>query len=37
LGSNPFEVLKQSIGGYTKPPVRPSGAPQEYYPGMDSQ
>ena len=37
LGSNPFEVLKQSIGGYTKPPVRPAGAPQEYYPGMDTQ
>ena len=36
LGSNPFEVLRQSIGGYTRPPLRPTGTAQEYYPGMDS-
>jgi LPS-assembly protein len=37
LGNNPFEVLRQSIGGYTKPPIRPTGGAQEYYPGMDSR
>jgi LPS-assembly protein len=36
LGSNPFQVLRQGIGGYTAPTLR-SRVPGEYYPGMDEQ
>jgi LPS-assembly protein len=34
IGSNPFEVLRQNIGGYVRPPMRPL-PPGDYYPGMD--
>jgi len=34
LGTSPFQVLRQGIGGYTAPPLRPR-LPDEYYPGMD--
>jgi LPS-assembly protein len=34
LGSNPFGLLRQGIGGYTTPTLRPK-VQDEYYPGMD--
>jgi len=36
LGTNPFQVLRQGIGGYTTPTLRPK-VPDAYYPGMDQQ
>jgi LPS-assembly protein len=36
LGSNPFQLLRQGIGGYTTPTLRPKLA-DDYYPGMDQQ
>jgi LPS-assembly protein len=36
LGSNPFQLLRQGIGGYTVPTLRPKVA-DDYYPGMDQQ
>jgi len=36
IGSNPFEVLRQNIGGYVRSPTRPP-PPGDYYPGMDEQ
>jgi LPS-assembly protein len=36
LGSNPFQLLRQGIGGYTTPTLRPK-IPDAYYPGMDQQ
>lgn len=36
LGSNPLELLRQGIGGYTAPTLRPKGA-EPYYPGMYDQ
>ena len=36
LGSNPFQLLRQGIGGYTTPTLRPRMG-DEYYPGMDQQ
>jgi LPS-assembly protein len=36
IGISPLELLRQGIGGYSRPPLRPfSGG--EYYPGMDQQ
>lgn len=34
IGNNPLELLRQNIGGYTRPATRT--APSEYYPGMDT-
>ena len=34
LGSSPLELLRQGIGGYARPSLRPT-APGNYYPGMD--
>jgi LPS-assembly protein len=36
LGSNPFQLLRQGIGGYTTPTLRPR-VTDEYYPGMGQQ
>ncbi len=36
LGSNPFQLLRQGIGCYTTPTLRPKVG-DEYYPGMDQQ
>ena len=36
LGSNPFQLLRQGIGGYTTPTLRPR-VQDEYYPGMDQK
>jgi len=36
IGSSPLELLRQGIGGYTRPSLRPTGA-GPYYPGMDEQ
>jgi LPS-assembly protein len=33
IGSNPFEVLRQNIGGYVRGSAKPP-APGAYYPGM---
>jgi len=34
FGSNPLELLRQGIGGYSRPSLRPLPT-GEYYPGMD--
>ena len=34
LGSSPLELLRQGIGGYSRPSLRPFTA-NDYYPGMD--
>jgi LPS-assembly protein len=34
IGSNPLELLRQGIGGYSRPSLRPLPT-GEYYPGMD--
>ena len=36
VGSSPLELLRQGIGGYTRPNLHPTGA-SDYYPGMDEQ
>ena len=36
LGINPLEVLRQGIGGYTPPSLRPARS-EPYFPGMDAQ
>ena len=35
VGNNPLELLRQNIGGYTRPPRR-LGPTEDYYPGMDN-
>jgi hypothetical protein len=36
LGTNPIEVLRQGISGYTPPSLRPARS-EPYFPGMDTQ
>ncbi|PWT70893.1 MAG: LPS-assembly protein LptD [Proteobacteria bacterium] len=36
IGSSPLELLRQGIGGYTRPNLRPTSV-GPYYPGMDEQ
>src|SRR5262249_6267901 len=34
IGSSPLDLLRQGIGGYSRPSLRPT-APPDFYPGMD--
>ncbi len=37
IGSSPLELLRQGIGGYSKPSLRPPRGGNDYYPGMDER